>query len=73
MIMISTLVLTTINTTASCILYKVIYFEISEHNHRLNLKDKHLVVRLKKEAVTDSNIKSLVPNTPDSGLVHMLD
>ena len=40
---------------------------------RLQIKDKHLVVRPKQKVVSDSEIKILVLKTPSSRLVHMLD
>ena len=39
----------------------------------IQIKDKHLAVRPKQEAVPDSEITSLVLKTPTSQLVHAQD
>ena len=46
---------------------------MAEHNHRLQIKDKHLVVRPKQEAVANSETKILLLKTPHAGLVCTLD
>ena len=47
-------------------------FPITEHNHRLQFKDKHLVVRPTQEDIPDSDIKRLVLNTPHSQLFYTI-
>ena len=41
-------------------------------DQRLQLKDKHLVMRPQQESVPDSDIESLVLKTPHSQINHML-
>ena len=51
----------------------MILFEIPEQNHRIQIKDKHRVIRQKKQAVTNNELKRLVLKKVRSRLVYMLD
>ena len=71
--MISTCFLTTLSTPVSFLFLEIITFSIVEHNHRLQIKDKHLIVHPKQEAVTGSERKILILNTLHSRLVFPIE
>ena len=51
----------------------MISFSKAQKKHIIQLKVKHIVVRTKKEAVKNIDIKILVLKTPHSRLVHPID
>ena len=71
--MILTFFLTELATPVYLFLLKTIYFAIAEHNLILQLKDKHIFLRLKKEGVLKSETKILLLKTSRSRLIFSLD
>ena len=51
----------------------MIYLEKEQHNQRLWINIKHLVMRPNQEAIPDSEIKRLVLKTQYLRLFHLLD
>ena len=54
--------LPTLTTPVNFFFLKMMYSALEEHNHRIQIKDLHLVLQTKQEAVTNSDIKRLVLN-----------